>query len=318
MMNSISPLKNFNLAAYTSWHVGGLAEYFYEPINLDDLTVAQNWARERNLPITVLGGGSNVLISDDGVSGLVLSLSKIWKSNLPEILSEILPHDSTNTSSAFSFWISSAAPKTELLKLFLKRKLQPACFLAGLPGQVGGGVIMNAGVSENLIPQEFCSITEAVEILRPDGTLEIIEKSNLRWSYRHCEGWQPGIITRVKISWSGQPSDTILPKVKELNQIRTQKQPLEWPSCGSVFRNPTGDVNANGRSAGRLIEEAGLKGYIKGGAQVSEKHANFIINKINAKASDIKFLINYCQRKVREDFGVELKTEVIFLGQFEN
>ncbi|MCC6278069.1 MAG: UDP-N-acetylmuramate dehydrogenase [Oligoflexia bacterium] len=290
--------ENVKLGARTSLLVGGEARYFAEPTSMSELKEAQQWALTNGFPITVLGGGTNVLISDKGISGLVISLSKL--SGI-EIVHE---------SPELQFWAWSGTAKSELLKIFLKYKLQPAEFLAGLPGQVGGGVVMNAGVSENLRPREFNEITKAVEVLRPNGIVEQLSGSRLQWAYRHCHGWQPGIITRVLISWPNQPDGKIRERVKDLNQKRLHKQPLEWPSCGSVFRNPLP------QTAGQLIESAGLKGFQIGGAQVSEKHANFIINKGGAKASDIQALMIHCQKRVKEVHGVDLQSEVVFLGDF--
>lgn len=279
--------------------MGGPAEYFYEPRTVEDLVSCQALAIKEKLPITILGGGTNVLISDDGVKGLVIGLSKFTGLEVAQV-----------EGGEFLVWALAGTTKSELLKTFLKQKLEPACFLAGLPGQVGGGVVMNAGVGEDIKPREFCEITRAVEVLKPDGTIKKYMASELEWSYRHCHGWQPGIITRVLLGWENQPHDDVTKRVKELNQLRLKKQPLEWPSCGSVFRNPLP------KTAGRLIESVGLKGRSIGGAQVSEKHANFIINKGTATARDIAALMELCQKEVLEKAEVELHSEVVKLGKF--
>ena len=132
----------------------------------------------------------------------------------------------------------------------------------------------------------------------------------MQWSYRHCHGWQPGVITNIGLSWPKIPELDIIERVKTANKNRLQKQPLEWPSCGSVFRNPDGD------KAGRLIESCGLKALTIGGAQVSEKHANFIVNRGNATASDIRSLILKVQDEVFQKARVQLHTEVVFLGRW--
>lgn len=236
------------------------------------------------------------MISDQGIKGLVISFAKMTGIEIVE--------DDKN----FSFWAHAGTPKSELLKLFLKKKLEPACFLAGLPGQVGGGIVMNAGVSENIKPREFGEIVKGIEVLKPDGSTKGVTSTRIRWKYRTCDGWQPGIVTRVLFSWPNKPVDNILEKVKELNLARLSKQPLEWPSCGSVFVNP------HPHKAGQLIESVSLKGYTHGKAQVSEKHANFIINLGGATATEIKELMEICQKKVKTVCGVDLKTEVKFLG----
>jgi len=292
---SVTVSKNVNLASKTSWLIGGDAEFYSEPESLEELKILLMKAEQMGIPFQVLGGGTNVLISDLGIKGLVISLKKLTGI-------EVLKNDEF-----LNFWCFAGTPKSEVLRLFLKQKLQPAKMLAGLPGQVGGGVVMNAGVSENLTPREFSEIVEAVEVLRPDGHLEEISSKELKWAYRHCEGWHPGVITRVKILWPRTPDENVIPEVKALNLLRLKKQPLEWPSCGSVFRNPPLE------SAGNLIERAGLKGRSCGGAQISEKHANFIINRGQAKSSDIESLMQLCIREVKRQFSVDLKSEVVFL-----
>jgi UDP-N-acetylmuramate dehydrogenase len=294
--------KNINiqeqipLAPHTSWLIGGPAEYFCEPHTVEELQKIGEWSVANNISVTILGGGTNVLVSDSGIKGLVISLGKLSGVEIIE------------SSKNLVFWAKSGTNKSELLKIFLKHKLAPAKFLAGLPGQVGGGVVMNAGVSEKLKPREFVEIVEEVEVLRPTGELDVLDAKKLKWSYRHCEGWRPGLVTRVKFTWPMEPDPKILEEVRALNQLRLKKQPLEWPSCGSVFRNPEGE------SAGSLIERAGLKGHIIGGAQISEKHGNFIINRGGATAADVRALMELCVRTVQERFGIELKSEVIFLN----
>jgi UDP-N-acetylmuramate dehydrogenase len=285
-----------SLKDHNSWAVGGSAEFFFKPGSLSELKAAVKEAQARGLAIHVLGGGTNVLVSDQGVRGLVLSLSQLQGA---EVLEES-PH--------LKLCVWAGTTKSEILKLLLRRKLRGALFLAGLPGQVGGGVVMNAGVSELLTPREFCEIVEKIEVLKPDGQLVEYEAKNLQWSYRHCEGWKPGVITRVWLHFEGPSDDTIPARVRELNHQRLAKQPLELPSCGSVFRNPLP------QHAGRLIELAGLKGERRGGAQISTKHANFIVNTGGAKASEIWELMKLAQSRVRETSGVELQSEVVWLG----
>jgi UDP-N-acetylmuramate dehydrogenase len=289
--------KNISLKNKNSWSVGGEAEFFGEPTTVDELREFISEAQKKNLELTILGGGTNILVSDAGVQGLVLSLGKL--SGI-EILEE---------GRRLKLWAMAGTPKSELLKQFLRRKLEASLFLAGLPGQVGGGVVMNAGVSEQIVPREFCDITDSVEVLRPDGSLELITADKLKWDYRHCDGWQPGVVVRVLIDVEGQGQEQVPQKVRELNQLRFSKQPLELPSCGSVFRNPLP------HRAGQLIEEAGLKGTAIGGAQISPKHANFIVNNGGATASDIWQLMNLAISRVREKFAVELKSEVVWVGR---
>jgi UDP-N-acetylmuramate dehydrogenase len=290
--------KNIPLAPWTSWLVGGPAEFFALPTTVAEIVEAQQWARNQKVPVTVLGGGSNVLISDEGIEGLTICLKKLSGIEI------------SRQDGQFKITALGGTSKSELLKAFLKAKLAPALFLAGLPGDVGGGVVMNAGVSENFQPREFVEIVEWIEVLRPNGTFERVNAQSMQWRYRHCEGWQPGIITRVGISWPDKEDASILEQVKSANKARLSKQPLDMPSCGSVFVNPVG------HKAAQLIDSSGLKGFSVGGAQVSMKHANFIVNTGRATAKDIWQVIGHVRQTVLEQKNVALITEVIRLGKW--
>lgn len=295
---SLNVLSNISLAPFTSWSVGGRAEFFCTPKNEGELNEALQYAGKNNLSITVLGGGSNVLISDDGISGLTICL-KYFNQVLTKIENDRIYIEAY-----------SGAGKSELLKLFLKNKLAPALFLAGLPGDVGGGVVMNAGVAESFVPREFMDIVDEVDVIRIDGSLQTFKKSELKITYRHTEGWQPGLILKVRMSWPMQADETILQKVKDANRSRLSKQPLDMPSCGSVFKNP------EGYKAAQLIDQCGLKGFRIGDAQVSEKHANFIVNLDQAKAVDIWEVIQHVRTEVQKQKNVSLTTEVVRLGHW--
>jgi UDP-N-acetylmuramate dehydrogenase len=290
--------KDVNLSSLTSWQIGGRADFFCAPKNITELKQAYQWALEKNLPTTLLGGGSNVLISDRGVRGLVLSLKSLVGIS---ILSEL---------DFLELEVYSGTPKSELLKVFLKYKLPAALFLSGLPGEVGGGVVMNAGVSENIKPKEFCEIVNWIEVLKPDGSLQKYNTNELQWEYRQCKGWQPGIILRVGIKTPLNQDLGILKQVKEFNRVRLSKQPLDMPSCGSVFKNP------EGHKAAELIERCGLKGFQIGQAQVSMKHSNFIVNLGKASSEDTWKLIQEVKSVVKDKTKIELHTEVVKLGEW--
>lgn len=295
---SLKILKNANCAEYTSWLVGGSAEYICFPENEEQLKEALQYSKQNQLPITVLGGGSNVLISDDGILGLTICLRRFSQ----------ISHEVKNDRLLIE--CLSGTAKSELLKLFLKYKLAPALFLAGLPGDVGGGVVMNAGVAESFYPREFMELVNEIEVIGFDGEVKTFKSSDLQVTYRHTEGWQPGIVTKVKISWPLQIEEDILQRVREANKTRLTKQPLDMPSCGSVFKNPE---NAK---AAQLIDQCGLKGFQIGDAQVSLKHANFIVNLGHAKAADIWNVILHVQKTVWDQKGIQLKTEVVRLGRW--
>lgn len=295
-------LENISLASYTSWLVGGLADYLVLPESEEELNQAVLWAKEKKLPITILGGGSNVLVSDKGIRGLTICLRRFSG----------LTH--SEKEGRLVITALSGTGKSDLLKVFLKYKLPPALFLAGLPGDVGGGIVMNAGVAENFLPREFHELVDSFDVLDLNSSKlenKHYKKSDIHWSYRHSMGWQPGIIVKAQLSWLLSDVDSqILDKVKEANKTRLAKQPLDLPSCGSVFINP------EGYKAAQLIDQSGLKGFSIGAAMVSPKHANFIVNVGQAKALDIWNLILHVQKVVIEKKGVKLQTEVVRLGEW--
>lgn len=287
--------------------MGGPADFFAEPTTELELEAAMRYGSENNLPITFLGGGTNVLVADKGVRGLVIALRKFSGTKTLEENGRLIIEALAGSS------------KSELLKVFLKAKLEPAIFLAGIPGDVGGGVVMNAGIGEILNPREFVEITDRIEVWRAVAATDkspfridrqVFEAKALNWSYRHCEGWRPGVIARVWMSWPIEPKADVLDRVKAANHRRLTKQPLDMPSCGSVFVNPPGG------NSGRLIEASGLKGFAIGGAKVSEKHANFIVNTGGATAREMQDVIEFVKLRVRERQKIDLKTEVILLGDW--
>lgn len=295
---SLNISKNVNLAQYTSWLIGGDAEYFCLPTAPEELREALAFAREQGLPVTILGGGSNVLVSDRGIKGLTIGLRRF-----SALSSEV------RDGKIFIECLSGTA-KSELLKIFLKNQLAPALFLAGLPGDVGGGVVMNAGVAEMFEPREFMELVDSIDVMTADGEVRTLNKSELNIRYRHTDGWQPHIVMRARISWPYEKKPEILTQVREANKIRLSKQPLDMPSCGSVFKNP------EGHKVAQLIDQCGLKGFRIGDAQISLKHANFIVNLGEAKAEDVWSLIRHAQKTVKEQRGVDITTEVIRLGEW--
>jgi UDP-N-acetylmuramate dehydrogenase len=216
-----------------------------------------------------------------------------------------------SASGRFEIECLAGTSKSDLLKIYLKARLAPALFLAGLPGDVGGGVAMNAGVGETIRPREFVELVDWIEVLRfdTDATVERIGANDLNWSYRRCEGWQPGAIVRVQLSCPNEPQADVLDRVRDANRVRLSKQPLDQPSCGSVFMNPPGG------KAGQLIESCGLKGFACGGARVSEKHANFIVNGGGATATEIQAVVDHVRETVRTQTGIELHSEYVRLGR---
>ncbi|MCO5114095.1 MAG: UDP-N-acetylmuramate dehydrogenase [Bdellovibrionaceae bacterium] len=299
--------NDVELKRFTTWKVGGVADHFASPANLDEVKESIAWAKNQKLPITILGQGSNVLVSDKGVRGLVLSTRRLQEL---QILSE---------DQALRVQCQTGVLKYKLMRLFLKYNLDPALFLSGIPGDIGGGVVMNAGVGESIQPREFCEIIESVQVLKwkTEGEtcnfdLVTYKQDELQWSYRHSHGWQPGFVFSAIVSWPMHPNPDIAAIVKQAIDLRRLKQPLDKPSCGSVFVNP------EGHKSGALIESCGLKGFSVGGAQVSNKHANFIVNTGQATASDIHQVISHVQSKVFEKYNVKLHTEVVYMGEWSH
>ena len=286
--------KKIPLKDWASWKVGGPAEYLCIPSNLEELKQAYTWAREKKILITPLSGGTNVLISDQGISGLVILLNKL---NSIEVKQE---------SDHIFIEALAGASKGQLFKIFSQHQLAPALFLCGLPGDVGGGVVMNAGVSYDIQPFEFSQIVHWVEVLC-DGRMKNFKKEELVWKYRSCKGFS-GIIYKVGFKWHLKKLEDFHKKVRVINRKRLSSQPLNHPSCGSVFVNPPNE------KAGRLIEKSGLKGFKIGGAEISDKHANFIVNKNKATALDIHNIICHVQKTVKEKFDIQLETEIKYLG----
>jgi len=263
--------KNVPLAQWTSWQVGGAAEFYASPSTNKELIDALEWAHKQSFPVT------------------------------------------QSDKDFFKVRCQAGALKSDLLKIFIKNKLAPALFLAGLPGDIGGGIVMNAGIGQKEVPREFCEIIHSFEVLRwQEDHIEAhkVMADEIQWEYRKSRGWQPGIISEVEIIWPNRPDENLLKKVREGNARRKKTQPLHQPSCGSVFKNPEGHFS------GQLIENAGLKGFAIGGAQVSEKHANFIVNVNQASAQDIHDVMAHVEKTVFEKFQVRLTNEVVYFGHW--
>ena len=290
--------KQEPLKPWSWWRTGGPAEYFCQPENPEELRETLSWANKNNQEISVLGGGTNVLISDEGVKGLVISTGK---------LSSLYAQEEKE---ALKISVGAGTSKSALCAVFRKYHLAPALFLSGLPGDVGGGVVMNAGAGTTF-PGEFSQIVEEFEVMTHQG-VKHYNKEDIEWSYRGTAGWKPGVIFKIGFSWPLKKEDNLNQKIKSALKKRRASQPLSQPSCGSVFKNP------NGHFAGELIEKSGLKGLKKGAAMISEKHGNFIVNLGEACSKDIDHLIQKVQSEVRNKFNISLETEVHYLGKWEN
>lgn len=277
---------------HTSWRVGGPADYFVKPTSRDDL-IAALAALPRGLPVHWLGLGSNVLVRDGGIRGSVVATG-----SLPKQIEQL---------DDFRVRVSASVPCMLLARQCLAWKLGPAVFFAGIPGSIGGALAMNAGAFGG----ETWNHVESVVTLDRYGVERVRPRSDYEIGYRTVVGpspaeWFVGATFRFE-----RDADTPTTAIRALIAKRGETQPMGAASCGSVFRNPPGD------HAGRLVEEAGMKGERIGGAVVSDKHANFILNTGGATAADIEALIERVRNEVEIQFGVRLELEVRILGERE-
>lgn len=281
------------LSAHTTFQTGGPAAIYVRGDSAAACEVYR-FCREKELPCFLLGRGSNVLVSDAGFTGVVLSLS-------PDTDGVALSGTQEQTLTANGGASLAAAAHTAL-----SSALSGMEFAAGIPGTVGGGVVMNAGAYGG----ELRDILTEVRVMTPEGE-RTVPASALELSYRHSNVTENGwlVLSAEFHLTPGDPAE-IRAKMDELSTRRREKQPLEFPSAGSTFKRPEGYF------AGKLIEEAGLRGFSIGGAAVSEKHCGFVINRGGATSADIKALIDEIERRVYENSGVRLVPEIRFLGEF--
>lgn len=293
--------KDIQLKAKNWWKVGGTAEHYSEPTTIDQLKEAVQEAQKQKWALHILSGGSNILVKDGSIKGLVISLHSLKgvESTTTEVRDGV---------SYFQIVALAGTPKAEAARAFMQKKLMPSIFLTGIPGDLGGGVVMNAGVGEQIVPREFCETVKWIEVLRPNLDVHRVLGTEIKWDYRHSSGWQPGIIVRVCLEWIDEPNPAVLNLVREATQKRVKSQPLEMPSGGSTFRNPPG------LKAAKIIDECNLKGFRVGGASVSMKHANFIVNDNHATADDIRAVIKNVKEEVKRKTGIDLVEEVIDFG----
>ncbi len=282
--------KDEPMNRHTSFKIGGTADTY---VKVDDLSTLAAIVREcvdSDVDYLILGNGSNVLVSDEGYRGVVIRLDGEFR--------RISPIDET------TLYCGAGASLASLCKFALNSGLSGLEFAWGIPGTVGGAVFMNAGAYDG----EMKNVVYSVSHLTPDGGIGRCERDDLKMGYRtsvyrsnRC------IITGVTLKLKKADPEDIRAKMDDFMERRSSKQPLEFPSAGSVFKRPEGAY------AGALIEQCGLKGKCHGGAQVSDKHAGFIINRSNATANDVKSLIREVQTKVYDETGYNLECELIIL-----
>lgn len=279
------PLKNF-----TFTKTGGPADMLSFPKTTEEVRKLVLFCQKEELPWMVLGNASNLIVRDGGIRGMVVMLAE---------MKQVTVEDNQVTAEAGAKLIDTTYEA-------LANDLAGFEFASGIPGSIGGAVYMNAGAYDGEIKDVF----ESAEFLLPNGEIKTMTAKEMDFSYRHSAIQQmEGIILQATFVLKQGEHEAIKARMDELTELRTSKQPLEYPSCGSVFKRPVGHFT------GKLIQDAGLQGLKWGGAQISEKHAGFIVNIDQATATDYVELIAHIQEVIKEKFDVVLETEVRIIGE---
>ena len=287
------------MSGYTSMRIGGPADVFVLPASLKDLQVILKY--RGNCPVWIIGEGTNLLVPDQGIRGIVISLKNCFKSiKRPEFYKT-----PEGIGRAF-IQVDAGVKLSYLAKYSARYGLKGIESLVGVPGSVGGAVVMNAGAEGT----EIGEVIRSVKQISLDGEIEVFNKKQMAFEYRKTTfPSKSGIIIEVELDLKkGETADIHRAMDKYLSR-RSSTQPLTMPNSGSIFKNP------GGNSAGKIIESVGLKGYQIGGAGISIKHANFIVNKGNASAKDVIQLIKHIQTVVEEKTGTKLEQEIVIIGQ---
>ena len=282
------------LSRYTTYRIGGPAGAIVTPRSTEDVVAVLHFCGDEAVPWTALGLGSNVLVADAGYDGVVIRLGKgmDWVDegvDGPEV------------------WHAGAGmPTPRLARLTARAGLAGIHRLVGVPGTVGGGVVMNAGAHR----QDFSHTVRSVELVEPDGNVRTLRASDINWSYR-SSGIDRAIVTAATLEFKPADPEVLERDIQRHFEWRRKGTPFDEACCGSVFKNPQGRRHF---SAGQMIDGAGLKGYQVGGAQVSRIHANYIVNRGGATASDVKAVIDHVRDAVLRELGIELELEVRLIG----
>ncbi|MDO5807261.1 MAG: UDP-N-acetylmuramate dehydrogenase [Lachnospiraceae bacterium] len=282
------------MSLHTTFRIGGPADLFVMPGSIQAVADSIRICKETQTPYAVIGNGSNLLVSDAGYRGVIIQIGR----NLNQI-----------TGNGEEIRAQAGAMLSVIAKTALSESLTGFEFASGIPGTLGGAVVMNAGAYGG----EMKDVLTEVTVLTREGEIRTIPAEKLELGYRTSlaakNGW---IILEAVLRFQKGDAEAIRSRMEELKVQRVTKQPLDLPSAGSTFKRPEGYF------AGKLIMDAGLRGFTVGGAQISEKHCGFVVNKGGATAEDVRNLICAVQKKVQEDAGVKLEPEVKFLGEFHS
>jgi UDP-N-acetylmuramate dehydrogenase len=280
------------LAPFTSYKIGGPTAVWVAPVTKAGVGRALEIIHENKTPLLILGRGSNLLVSDHGWDGVTLYLGENF---------------SNWTFDHREAKVLAGTLLMDLIRAAVKKGLSGLELLAGIPGGVGGALRMNAGA----FGQEIEQVTVSVSGFRRDGTPFSADRCKINFGYRRVPELEKVVITSALFHFEKEDAGTLKTRMEDILALRAGKQPLNYPSCGSVFKRPAGYY------AGALIEETGLKGKRLGGARISRKHAGFILNVANAKAVDVYALIQLIEARVLDRFGVQLEREVKLIGEFK-
>jgi len=279
------------MSQYTSFKIGGPVDALVEPESSDELLQVLQWCRHNNIPFLVFGAASNLLVRDKGIRGLGIRLGERFKQYQVE---------------GETIFAQSGILLSELARIAAEHELTGMEFAEGIPGTLGGAVVMNAGAYDH----EIKDILLEVNAVSQNGIMFTFHCSELKMSYRHSIFQENGlIVVSARLTLAHGIRENIAAKMQDLAQTRASKQPLDMPSAGSVFRRPEGHY------VGPMLEKLGLKGYKIGDAQVSTKHAGFIVNAGNATADDVISLIKEIQARAKREYDVDLQTEIRIVGE---
>ena len=278
------------MSEHIYFRVGGPSDILVTPVNEEQVVNTLKLCREYNVPYFILGNGSNILVKDGGISGVVIKFNKLNKI----------------TTEGNCVTAQSGALLKDVSKAALENNLRGFEFACGIPGSIGGAVFMNAGAYDG----EMAHVIKSARVIDENCNIKNLTKEELELGYRSSIVMKKGyVVIEATVELESGEYASIKDKIDDLTNRRESKQPLEYPSAGSTFKRPEGYF------AGKLIQDSGLKGFSIGGAAVSEKHSGFVINKGGATAKDVLDVIAHVQKTVKENFDVELHTEVRIIGR---
>lgn len=304
----LSLLQDEPMKKHTTFRIGGPADYYAEP-DVSQISKLIEIAKACDMPVAVIGNGSNLLVGDKGIRGLVIGIGKgLSAIEVTEaVAQQSTAQDFTAQGNSRIITAGAGAILAAVAAKAAEASLSGLEFASGIPGSVGGAVVMNAGAYGGEIKDVLIDAT----VLTAEGELKTVTRDELDLSYRHSIVPEKGyIVLSARFRLTPKPQDEIKSYMAELRAKRVEKQPLEYPSAGSTFKRPEGYF------AGKLIMDAGLRGYSVGDAQVSGKHCGFVVNKGEATAADVLTLIKDVQETVLKQFGVKLEPEVKMIGEF--